>query len=124
MYIAKDLISWKSYCTVVSVFQISKGRVSTWKCGSDKDNDLPGLQIDMIIERADRMIHLCEMKFSQKAFNISGDYEKKLRDRMWLFDTKTKNKKNACVYIYHNIRSWRRQMPQYRPQRSDDGRPF
>ena len=67
--------------------------VSTWKCGPDKESNLPGAQIDMIIERADRMIHLCEMKFSQKAFNISGDYEKKLRDRMWLFDTKTKNKK-------------------------------
>ncbi|MCD8291283.1 MAG: ATP-binding protein [Prevotella sp.] len=67
--------------------------ISTWKCNPDKENDLPGAQIDMIIERADRMIHLCEMKFSEKAFNISNEYEKKLRDRMWLFDAKTKNKK-------------------------------
>ena len=36
---------------------------------------------------------LCEMKFSQKAFNISAEYERKLRNRMWLFDLKTKNKK-------------------------------
>lgn len=67
--------------------------VSTWRCLPDEINNLPGAQIDMIIERADRMIHLCEMKFSQKAFNISAEYEKKLRDRMWLFDLKTKNKK-------------------------------
>ncbi len=67
--------------------------VSTWRCSPDKENNLPGAQIDMIIERSDRMIHLCEMKFSEKAYNITNDYEKKLRDRMWLFDTKTKNKK-------------------------------
>lgn len=66
--------------------------VSTWRCYPDEKDELPGAQIDMIIERADRMIHLCEMKFSQKAYNISSDYEKKLRDRMWLFDLKTKNK--------------------------------
>lgn len=67
--------------------------VSTWRSYPDPKKNLPGAQIDMIIERADRMIHLCEMKFSQKAYNISADYEKKLRDRMWLFDLKTKNSK-------------------------------
>ena len=39
------------------------------------------------------MFILCEMKFSQKAFNISAEYERKLRNCMWLFDLKTKNKK-------------------------------
>lgn len=67
--------------------------VYTWRCSPDEKENLPGAQIDMIIERADRLIHLCEMKFSQKAYNISADYEKKLRDRMWLFDLKTKNRK-------------------------------
>lgn len=67
--------------------------VSTWRSYPDPKKNLPGAQIDMIIERADRMIHLCEMKFSQKAYNISADYEKRLRNRMWLFDLKTKNKK-------------------------------
>lgn len=67
--------------------------VSTWRSYPDPKKNLPGAQIDMIIERADRMIHLCEMKFSHKAYNISAEYEKKLRDRMWLFDLKTKNAK-------------------------------
>lgn len=67
--------------------------VSTWRCYPDAENNLPGAQIDMIIDRADRMINLCEMKFSLNAYNISAEYERKLRDRMWLFDLKTKNKK-------------------------------
>ena len=67
--------------------------VSTWRSYPEPKKGLPGAQIDMIIERADRMIHLCEMKFSRSAYNISADYEKRLRERMWLFDLKTKNKK-------------------------------
>jgi len=67
--------------------------VSTWYCEADKMRDLSGAQIDMIIERADRMIHLCEMKFAKNAYNISAEYEDKLRQRMWLFQLKTKEKR-------------------------------
>lgn len=67
--------------------------VSTWRCAADEATGTPGAQIDMIISRADRYIHLCEMKFSQKPYNITADYEKKLRDRMAIFDLRTKNRK-------------------------------
>lgn len=95
--------------------------VSTWRCYPDAKNNLPGAQLDMIIERADRMIHLCEMKFSQKAYNITADYEKKLRDRMWLFDTKTKKQEASRAYVCHDFWSGRWQTPQHRPQRGNDG---
>ena len=42
---------------------------------------------------ADRIIHLCDMKFSQGEFRITKDYEDRLRNRMSLFKEKTKNKK-------------------------------
>ncbi len=67
--------------------------VSTWRSLPDEEDHLPGAQIDLIIERADRMIHLCEIKFSLNVYNITADYEKKLRERMTLFNLKTKNKK-------------------------------
>ena len=38
--------------------------ISSWRSKADSDKNMPGFQIDMIIERADRIIHLCEMKFS------------------------------------------------------------
>ncbi len=66
--------------------------VSTWRC-KPSENNPRGAQIDMIIERADRMIHLCEMKFSQKPYNITADYERRLRERMSIFDKETKNRK-------------------------------
>ena len=66
--------------------------VSAWFDQADKKKALRGSQIDLIIERADRIIHLCEMKFSQGEFRITADYEEKLRNRMTLFKEKTKNK--------------------------------
>lgn len=68
--------------------------ISTWRSKADTANGIPGFQIDMIIERADRMIHLCEMKFSQDLYGITESYEMKLRERMGLFRLATKNKKS------------------------------
>lgn len=65
--------------------------VYTWKC--DSTDEHKGAQIDMLIERADRMIHLCEMKYSQTTYNIDKDYTMKLRERMGIFNQATKNKK-------------------------------
>ena len=67
--------------------------VSTWYNPADKQKSVRGSQIDLIIERADRIIHLCEMKFSQSEFRITADYEERLRNRMALFKENTKNKK-------------------------------
>jgi hypothetical protein len=66
--------------------------VSAWFDQVDKKKTQRGSQIDLIIERADRISHLCEMKFSQGEFRITADYEERLRNRMTLFREKTKNK--------------------------------
>lgn len=68
--------------------------VSAWFDKADRRKASRGSQIDLVIERADRIIHLCEMKFCQGEFRINADYEKKLRDRMELFREKTRNKKS------------------------------
>lgn len=73
--------------------------VSTWKCLQDKDNDMPGAQIDMLIERSDKVIHLCEMKFSEQEFSITNNYEMGLRKRMGIFKERTKTKE-AVVHTF------------------------
>ena len=46
-----------------------------------------GMQIDLIINRSDRVINLCEMKFVNTDFEVKHDYEKKLRERLsWMID--------------------------------------
>lgn len=51
----------------------------------------------MIIERADRIIHLCEMKFSTDRYAITDNYEMKLRERMGLFRMATKTRKTLVI---------------------------
>lgn len=71
--------------------------ISTWRSTADPEKGIPGFQIDLIIERADRIIHLCEMKFSTDQYGITDSYEKKLRERMGLFRMATKNKKSLVI---------------------------
>ena len=49
--------------------------VSAWRYQS-KSADEQGAQIDMLIDRADKCINLCEMKFSSAAFEITKSYAK------------------------------------------------
>lgn len=46
------------------------------------DDEHDGAQIDMLIDRADRIINLCEIKFSIAEYTITKDYDRKLRQRL------------------------------------------
>lgn len=64
--------------------------VSSWrKTATDGQK---GGQIDLVIKRADRIIHLCEMKFCKAEYRITEAYEQLLRQRLELFQTTTKTK--------------------------------
>lgn len=49
-------------------------------------------QIDLVIERADRMINLCEMKYSGVPFVITKDYAERLRKKAGAFKSGTKTR--------------------------------
>ncbi len=51
------------------------------------------MQIDMVIDRSDGVIDLCEMKFTKNKFTIDEDYDEKLQTRKTLFATKINNSK-------------------------------
>lgn len=66
---------------------------STWFVKADKKLGTAGTQIDLIIDRRDRVINLCEMKFSLSEYTIDKDYDEKLRKRIETFRKKTGTKK-------------------------------
>lgn len=53
-------------------------------------------QIDLVIDRADRIVNLCEMKFCVEPFEITKAYAERLRNRMADFRQSTKCKKGIC----------------------------
>ena len=57
----------------------------------------PGAQIDLIIERRDDVINLCEMKFSDDEFIIDKKYHQELINKMTAFKNETKTKKAVHI---------------------------
>lgn len=50
-------------------------------------------QIDLVIDRRDQVVNLCEMKFSIKAFTIDKTYAEALRRKVGIFKASTKTPK-------------------------------
>ena len=44
-----------------------------------------GAQIDLLIDRDDRVINLCEIKYSLNEFVIDREYDQRLRQKMAVF---------------------------------------
>ena len=55
-------------------------RESSWTVEGDNEN--PGMQIDLVIDRDDRVINICEMKFSRKEYTVSGGYARRIEERI------------------------------------------
>jgi hypothetical protein len=58
-----------------------------------------GAQIDMLIDRADRVMNLCEMKFTQSDYMISKEYDERLRNKITALQEITQDKRNVQVAL-------------------------
>ncbi len=64
-----------------------------WR-SSAKEN---GAQIDLIIDRRDQVINLCEMKFSINSFVIDTKYAEELRNKIGVFRAETRTRKSLFL---------------------------
>jgi predicted transcriptional regulator len=63
--------------------------ISSWISRSDNK----GAQIDLVIDRNDRVINLCEIKFAKGPFEIDRAYDLSLRGKIEVFRNATKTRK-------------------------------
>lgn len=68
-----------------------------WHYIAPKNSSGTGAQIDLLIDRRDAAINLCEMKFSESEFTIDADYAKILRQKKDVFKNVTRTKKNIFI---------------------------
>jgi AAA+ ATPase superfamily predicted ATPase len=61
--------------------------------------DLGKAQIDLLLDRKDHIINICEAKFSISEFVISKEYAMNLRKKIAIFTEATKTKKTVCLTI-------------------------
>lgn len=70
-------------------------QVSSWRGEYNGDK----VQIDLLIDRNDETINLCEMKFSLREFVIDKDYAKKLEVKVDIFLNRTGTRKNVLLTL-------------------------
>jgi hypothetical protein len=58
-----------------------------------------GVQIDLLIDRADNCINLCEIKYSNKEFTIDKECDKELREKKELFREYTGTRKSVFLTL-------------------------
>lgn len=58
-----------------------------------------GIQIDLLIDRADGIIHLCEVKFANADYVLSPTYKKTLRERARTFSAITQSRKAIFIAL-------------------------
>jgi len=65
--------------------------VSSWKSKQKQG----GCQIDLLINRRDQVINLCEMKYSINPFRIDKKYTDEIRNKIAIFKKETKTRKSV-----------------------------
>lgn len=63
----------------------------SWRVGGDASNK--GAQVDMVIDRADGIVDLCEMKYTRSSFVVEADYYEALQNKREMFAQTTKTDK-------------------------------
>ena len=88
--------------------------IHSWSCKPFTDKDgtqWKGGQIDLLIDRADEVINICEIKYVTDKYIIDADYEQRIRNRASLFCAVTKTKKSihhtfiTTYGVAHNMHS-------------------
>lgn len=67
----------------------------SWRSRESK----PGAQIDIVIERADNIVNLCEVKYSRDAYELTADEAQKLSHRSAAFKRETGIKHSAWITL-------------------------
>lgn len=100
---SQSWISWSGFAFEAICFQhikqIKKAlsleaihtEISNWQGSHNGD----GAQIDLIIDRADRIVNVCEIKFSKNDFTIDKTYARNLRNKLEVFSNQPKNKRKS-----------------------------
>lgn len=76
--------------------------VCSWACKAFTDSDgteYKGTQIDLVIDRRDDTINLCEAKFTSEPFAITQEYAERLQSRRETFRAATGTRKSLHTTI-------------------------
>lgn len=71
--------------------------VQTLACSWRSKEAKRGAQIDLLVDRKDETINICEMKYAKDVFEITKEYEEKLSNKVNAFSEETGTKKSLLL---------------------------
>ena len=69
--------------------------IYSWRKEADENGE--GAQIDLLIDRNDQVVNICEMKYSLSEFSIDAEYERNLRNKKSAFIETTNTRKAVHI---------------------------
>lgn len=90
-----ESICFKHIRQIVKALELTvvADKASYWSYTPSKNSNDQGGQIDLVIDRTDQCINLCEIKFWKSEFTISDTIAQKLNERRGIFQDITKTRK-------------------------------
>ena len=101
--LAFENVCYLHYPQIKKALEINGVEASMSMWIKEKSDDSEGTQIDLLIDRADNVVNLCELKFYSGEFSVDYNYEEKMRTRDRLVMEKISRKKvvrNTLVTTY------------------------
>jgi hypothetical protein len=97
IYQKQEYITWCGYAFETICLKHRSEIKKALKCDQIRSNNYswynPNAQVDLVIDRDDATVNLCEMKFYNDEFNMDETYLKRLRKKETEFKTSTQTKK-------------------------------
>jgi AAA+ ATPase superfamily predicted ATPase len=95
---AFEAVCMKHVTQIKKALFIPLGALSdSWHYSPKPGSELRGAQIDLLFDRDDGVITLCEIKYSQKNFEIDKKYAHELINKVQVFKTHYKTKKQVFI---------------------------
>ena len=95
---AFEAVCYKHLSQIRRALHLSSTAIpNAWRYTPSKKSDVPGAQIDLLFDRDDDTITICEIKFSKRAFEITKDYAQKLQQKIEIFKKITGTKKQLFL---------------------------
>ncbi len=76
---------------------VGASKIGAWRYIPKIDEDNQGAQIDLLFDRNDDAVTICEIKFSDKPFTITKEYAEKLKQKVETYQRVTRTKKQIFI---------------------------
>ena len=95
---AFESLCYKHLTPVRRALDIHQGvTISSWRYLPQKRENKQGAQIDLLFDRKDNVITLCEIKFTEKPFAIDKAYAENIKHKITAYREQTRTKKHISV---------------------------